>query len=127
VRLYTGPDGESHFEDVTVALTPVDFAPPALPLDLSTWQPAERVGFVHGRPGLVWRTAPYTSSAVLRVHAYRSASVLPARATDISAAAVSSVRIKRAASWSGMARPCAQAMSNAASPRARRVDARSSA
>ncbi len=57
VRLYSGPDGESHFEDVNVALTTVDFAPPALPLDVSEWQPAERVGFVYGRLG--WHGDPH--------------------------------------------------------------------
>jgi hypothetical protein len=53
VRLYAGPDGESHFEDVEVALTPVDFAPPAPPLNISAFLPAARVGFLSGPPA--WR------------------------------------------------------------------------
>jgi hypothetical protein len=46
VRLYAGPDGESHFEDVDVALEAVDFAPPAPPLHISDFVPATRVGFL---------------------------------------------------------------------------------
>jgi hypothetical protein len=45
-RLYAGPDGESHFEDVDVAFEAVDYAPPAPPLHLSGFVPATRVGFV---------------------------------------------------------------------------------
>ena len=57
VRLYTGPDGESHFEDVEVALTPMEFAPPAPPLAVSEWTPADRVGFLGGQRG--WRGEPH--------------------------------------------------------------------
>ena len=32
-RVYADDDGESHFEDVTVPMEPVDYAPPAPPLD----------------------------------------------------------------------------------------------
>jgi len=46
VRLYSGPEGESHFEDVAVALDPVDFAPPAPPLHLSAFLPVARLGFL---------------------------------------------------------------------------------
>ena len=53
VRLYAGPDGESHFEDVEVALQAVDFAPPAPPLRVSDLTPATRVGFV--APASGWR------------------------------------------------------------------------
>src|SRR3974390_2040204 len=39
-RLYCGPDGETHFQDVTVELRELNFAPPAPPIhigrDLST-------------------------------------------------------------------------------------------
>jgi hypothetical protein len=35
VRLYADHDGESHFEDIDVALDVVDFAPPAPPLNLA--------------------------------------------------------------------------------------------
>jgi len=53
VRLYSGPEGESHFEDVAVALDPVDFAPPAPPLHLSAFLPVARLGFLGAPPG--WR------------------------------------------------------------------------
>ena len=42
-RIYTGEDGETHFEDVTVEVTPVDFAPPAPPVDLASPVAAERM------------------------------------------------------------------------------------
>jgi hypothetical protein len=32
VRIYTGSDGETHFEDLEVELAEVDFAPPAPPV-----------------------------------------------------------------------------------------------
>ncbi len=35
VRLYADQDGESHFEDITVTLEEVDFAPPAAPLNVA--------------------------------------------------------------------------------------------
>ena len=35
VRLYAGDDGNSHFEDIDLALVPVDFAPPAAPLNVA--------------------------------------------------------------------------------------------
>src|SRR5687767_5237839 len=38
-RLYADATGASHFEDVDIALTAVDFAPPAPPLELSTAGP----------------------------------------------------------------------------------------
>jgi len=39
-RVYADENGESHFEDVEVEFSPVDFAPPAPPLDLSAFAPA---------------------------------------------------------------------------------------
>ena len=53
VRLFAGPDGESHFEDVAVEFTSVFSAPPAPPLAASDWQSAERIGFVSFPSG--WR------------------------------------------------------------------------
>jgi hypothetical protein len=38
-RLYTGDDGESHFEDLEVELVPQDFAPPAAPLNVGAFLP----------------------------------------------------------------------------------------
>jgi hypothetical protein len=51
VRLYAGPDGESHFEDVEVPLDAVNFAPPAPPLHVSDFVPATRVGFLAAPSG----------------------------------------------------------------------------
>ena len=41
-RIYCDVDGESHFEDVYVEVAPVDFAPPASPLNLAAPLEAER-------------------------------------------------------------------------------------
>lgn len=45
IRLFADASGVSHFEGVSIALEPVDFAPPAPPLDLSAYQAAERYTF----------------------------------------------------------------------------------
>jgi hypothetical protein len=42
VRLYADQDGESHFEDLSTPLSPVDFAPPAAPLNIAQFTSAER-------------------------------------------------------------------------------------
>lgn len=42
-RIYCDPGGESHFEDVSVPVAPVDLAPPAPPLNLAAPMRAERV------------------------------------------------------------------------------------
>ncbi len=42
-RIYCDAAGESHFEDVSVAVAPVDFAPPAPPLNIAEPVEAERV------------------------------------------------------------------------------------
>src|SRR5829696_4667310 len=39
-RLYADERGESHFADVDLALPPVDFAPPAAPLNVAPLFPA---------------------------------------------------------------------------------------
>jgi hypothetical protein len=46
VRLYTGPDGESHFEDTDVALTPVEFIPGRPQVGLSPSSPATGTAFI---------------------------------------------------------------------------------
>ncbi len=51
VRLFAGPDGESHFEDVDIELIPTDFAPPAPLLNLSAFSPAARCGFLGAPAG----------------------------------------------------------------------------
>jgi hypothetical protein len=45
LRLYADAQGESHFADVALELTAVDFAPPAAPVWLSPFLPARQVGF----------------------------------------------------------------------------------
>lgn len=59
-RVYTDKDGESHFEDVEVAFNSVDFAPPAPPLDLSSFTPATQFGFLRAPVGWFgdWHPAP---------------------------------------------------------------------
>jgi hypothetical protein len=39
IRLYTDDSGESHFEDLAIALVPHDFAPPAAPLNIAQFLP----------------------------------------------------------------------------------------
>ena len=51
-RVYTDENGETHFEDVEVELLPVDFAPPAPALNLSTFTEAKR--FVFGNVPTGW-------------------------------------------------------------------------
>ena len=50
-RLFTDDAGESHFEDVEMRLSPVDYAPPAPPLDLSESEPATASLFMSVPPG----------------------------------------------------------------------------
>jgi hypothetical protein len=50
-RVFAGPDGESHYEDVDVTFTSNDFAPPAPPLGISSSYPAARSLFVHSPAG----------------------------------------------------------------------------
>jgi hypothetical protein len=45
LRLYTGPDGASHFEDVSVAMSPVEFIPGRALVDLSAPHPVTAVVF----------------------------------------------------------------------------------
>jgi hypothetical protein len=49
-RLYADAEGESHFEEVETDLLPVDFAPPAPPLQVATLFPAARCSFVGADP-----------------------------------------------------------------------------
>jgi hypothetical protein len=53
IRIYADPAGESHFEDVEVELSQVNFAPPAPPLNLSSFSPALRYAFCSFPAG--WR------------------------------------------------------------------------
>jgi hypothetical protein len=60
VRLYAGPDGESHFEDVGVTLPPVNFAPPAPPLPFAQLSGATNVGLLGAESDWFgnWHPAP---------------------------------------------------------------------
>ena len=60
-RLYTDMNGESHFENVEIEFKSVDFAPPALPLDISEFRPAESCSLLRGSEGWYgdWHPAPY--------------------------------------------------------------------
>ena len=60
LRVYADENGESHFEDVEVGLTPVDFAPPAPPMYLSAFTPATQFGFVGAPLGWYgdWHPSP---------------------------------------------------------------------
>ena len=51
VRAYSDPQGKTHFDDVEVPLTAVNFAPPAPPINLSALSPASQYGFMSARPG----------------------------------------------------------------------------
>jgi hypothetical protein len=44
-RIYADTAGESHFEDVNVEFTQVNFAPPAPPVNLSSFNPAVQYAF----------------------------------------------------------------------------------
>ena len=59
-RVYADGDGESHFEDVQVEVTYVDFAPPAPPMGLSPFWPATQWAFFTLPPGYYgdWHPAP---------------------------------------------------------------------
>ena len=48
VRLYADGEGESHFEDVTAAMEPMDFAPPAPPLNVASLGGASELSLVGG-------------------------------------------------------------------------------
>lgn len=60
IRLFTGPDGETHFEDGELELQKGDFAPPAEPIGVTAFQAASAFGFLGGAPGWFgdWHPAP---------------------------------------------------------------------
>jgi hypothetical protein len=59
-HLFNDAEGESHFEEIDVELTPVDFAPPAPPVELSEFQNATKVAIMRAVPGWKgdWHPAP---------------------------------------------------------------------
>ena len=60
VRVYSVAEGETHFDEVEVPLTGVNFAPPAPPINLSALSPASEYGFMSAPPGWDgdWHPAP---------------------------------------------------------------------
>ena len=60
-RLYATEDGESHFEQVEVELSLVDYAPPAPPLKLSQMHASTQFGFMEAPAG--WSSEWHTSAA----------------------------------------------------------------
>jgi redox-sensitive bicupin YhaK (pirin superfamily) len=60
MRVYSDPAGETHFDEVEVPLTAVNFAPPAPPINLSALSPASQYGFMSAPPGWDgdWHPAP---------------------------------------------------------------------
>ena len=59
-RVFTDEYGETHFEDIEIELLPVDFAPPAPPLNLSELKEAKKFGFVNAPIGWYgdWHPTP---------------------------------------------------------------------
>jgi len=59
-RIYADPAGESHFKDVEVEFQETDFAPPAMPLNVSSFSSATECGFITAPPGWYgdWHPAP---------------------------------------------------------------------
>ena len=60
-RLYIDAHGESHFEDVEIDLTLTDYAPPAPPLELSSFLPAAQFGFINASAG--WSSGWHPATA----------------------------------------------------------------
>jgi hypothetical protein len=68
VRIYTGPSGETHFEDLgEVPFTPASYAPPAPPLDVAPFAPAVQYGFLRLPAGWCgdWHPAPFRQVQIL--------------------------------------------------------------
>jgi hypothetical protein len=60
-KLYTGTNGESHFEDIEIDLVLTEYAPPAPPLSLSSFTPATQFGFMNAPAG--WSSDWHPTSA----------------------------------------------------------------
>ena len=61
VKLYVDDVGGSHFQDVNIKLEPMDFAPPAPIIHLSSFQPATQYAFCRFPSGWHgdWHPAPH--------------------------------------------------------------------
>jgi len=60
IRIYADPAGESHFKDVEVEFQETEFAPPAMPLNVSSFSLATECGFITAPPGWYgdWHPTP---------------------------------------------------------------------
>lgn len=56
VRMFTDGGGESHFEDLDISLAPVDFAPPAAPLNIAQFLPTTQSLWVGAPAGWAGET-----------------------------------------------------------------------
>jgi len=72
IRLYSDGNGESHFEDLEAQFQPVDFAPPAPPLNISEFGSVENCFILKGPSDWVgdWHSAPFR-----QLHFYLSGEV----------------------------------------------------
>lgn len=61
VRVYADSNGESHFTDEEMELSPATFAPPAPPLSLSAFTPTKQFALLVSPAGWFgdWHTAPH--------------------------------------------------------------------
>lgn len=61
LRIYTSPDGESHFDEVEIPTQKVSVHPDATPFDVSANYPASRIRFTQipaGMRQVEWHTVP---------------------------------------------------------------------
>jgi hypothetical protein len=61
LRIYSTPDGESHFDEVEIPTTKLSVHPDAEPFDVSTSYPASGVRITHipaGAPPVTWHNVP---------------------------------------------------------------------
>ena len=61
MRLFADESGESHFEDIDVALALAEFAPTAPPMEVSAFMATSESGFIGGPAG--WTSDWHVSSA----------------------------------------------------------------
>jgi hypothetical protein len=60
-KLYSDKEGETHFKDIEIELETVEYAPPAPPLNLSSFNPAKQYAIAVAPPGWYsdWHPTPY--------------------------------------------------------------------
>ena len=61
IRIYSDENRDSHFEDLEIPLTPVDFAPPAAPLNIAQFLPATQTLWVGAPVGWAGVDVPHPS------------------------------------------------------------------